>query len=298
MAEEYNRAPDGALCAAACAARRAPRGIHMRTNAQPKMVFADASGNILDHPELQMAGVAGGAPVPVPAADLMPLPRGSDLFVLPGRSPLGIDPASGRPVAYRGEEGKGEGRGEVTAVAAFLAPAHTLSHLPAYAPHPFAQALPLFAYAAVGFLDGELVAAGVRVDPDTRQDPWRFDRRRLEKQVERRVQSAAAAGGNRLIEQLERCALTYGCRAAQNYFIGRFEAPLPTSVTCNAQCVGCISLQTDGEFRASHDRLDRPPTPAEVAAVATEHIGRVPEAIVSFGQGCEGEPLLSGELLI
>jgi pyruvate-formate lyase-activating enzyme len=270
----------------------------MQTNAQPKMVFADAKGNILDHPELGMAGVAGGAPVPVPAADLMPLPRGSDLFVLPGRSPVGIDPASGRPVAYRGEAGGGDGRGDVTAVAAFLAPAHTLSHLPAYAPRPFARALPLFAYAAVGFLDGELVAAGVRVDSDTRQDPWRFDRRRLEKQVARRMQSAAAAGGNRLVEQLERCALSYGCRAAQNYFIGRFEAPLPTSVTCNAQCVGCISLQTDGEFRASHDRLDRAPTPAEVAAVALEHIERVPEAVVSFGQGCEGEPLLNGDLLI
>ncbi len=150
----------------------------------------------------------------------------------------------------------------------------------------------------MGFLDGQLVAAGLRVDPDPRQDPWRFDRRRLEKQVEKRMQSAAASGGNRLIEQLEHCALTYGCRAAQNYFIGRHEAPLPTSVTCNAQCVGCISLQTDGQFRASHDRLDRAPTPAEVTAVALEHIEKVPEAIVSFGQGCEGEPLLAGDLLI
>jgi wyosine [tRNA(Phe)-imidazoG37] synthetase (radical SAM superfamily) len=266
--------------------------MHMR--ARPKMVFADANGTIYDHPVLEMAGVDGGVPVPVSAADLVSLPRGSDVFVLPGRTPIGIDPESGRPVEYRGE---GTERA-ATAVAAFLAPAHTLSHLPAYSPRPFAAALPLFAYAAVGFLDGELVAAGLRVDPDPRQDPWRFDRRRLEKQVHKRMASAAAAGGSRLIEQLERCALTYGCRAAQNYFIGRHEAPLPTSVTCNAQCVGCISLQTDGQFRASHDRLDRAPTPSEVTAVALEHIERVPEAIVSFGQGCEGEPLLSGELLI
>ena len=270
----------------------------MRTMARPKMVFADASGTIYDHPALEMAGVDGGTPVPVAVSDLIALPRGSDLFVLPGRAPIGIDPTTGDAVEYRGEGDVNGGASGVTAVAAFLAPAHTLSHLPAYAPHPFAAALPLFAYAAVGFLDGEFVAAGLRVDPDPRQDPWRFDRRRLEKQVEQRMTEAAAAGGNRLVEQLERCALTYGCRAAQNYFIGRHEAPLPTSVTCNAQCVGCISLQTDGQFRASHDRLDRPPTPEEVAAVALEHIGKVPEAIVSFGQGCEGEPLLGGDLLI
>jgi MoaA/NifB/PqqE/SkfB family radical SAM enzyme len=101
-----------------------------------------------------------------------------------------------------------------------------------------------------------------------------------------------------VLGQLERCALDYGCRAAQNFFIGRHEAPLPTSVTCNSQCLGCISLQTDGEFKASHERLNKAPTPAEVAAVALEHIERVPEAVVSFGQGCEGEPLLNGDLLV
>ena len=256
------------------------------------MVFAGADGTIYDHPELEMAGVDGGEAMAVPARDLVPLPRGSDLFVLPDRNPIGIDPATGRAVEYTGE-----GR-PVSAVAAFLAPAHTLTHLPAYRPRHFAQPLPLFAYAAIGFKDGRLVAAGVRVDPDPRQDPWRFDRGRLEKQVAARMAECAQAGGNRLVEQLERCALEYGCRAAQNYFIGRHEAPLPTSVTCNAECVGCISLQTDGQFRASHERLDRAPTPAEVAGVALEHIARVPEAVVSFGQGCEGEPLLNPALLV
>ena len=256
------------------------------------MVFAGADGTIYDHPELEMAGVDGGDATTVPAQDLMPLPRGSDLFVLPDRNPIGIDPATGRAVEYTGD-GK-----PVSAVAAFLAPAHTLTHLPAYRPRSFAQPLPLFAYAAIGFAGDGFVAAGVRVDPDPRQDPWRFDRPRLEKQVAVRMAAYAQAGGNRLVEQLERCALEYGCRAAQNYFIGRHEAPLPTSVTCNAECVGCISLQTDGQFRASHERLDRAPTPAEVAAVALEHIARVPEAVVSFGQGCEGEPLLNPALLV
>ena len=141
------------------------------------MVFAGADGTIYDHPELEMAGVDGGEAIAVPARDLVLLPRGSDLFVLPDRNPIGIDPQTGRAVEYTGE-----GR-PVSAVAAFLAPAHTLTHLPAYRPRHFAQPLPLFAYAAIGFAGDEFVAAGVRVDPDPRQDPWRFDRGRLEKQL-------------------------------------------------------------------------------------------------------------------
>lgn len=254
------------------------------------MLFADQAGRIYDHPALEMAGVGGGEPAPVPAADLLVLPRGSDLFTLPGRAPIGIDPRSGEPVVYTGEGGA-----PVEAVAAFLAPAHTLTLAPAFAARPEAPALPLFAYSAVGFLDGEFVATGFRVDPDVRQDPWRFDARRLQKQVAARV---AADPDNRLIRQLERCALEYNCRAAQNYFIGRHEAPLPTSVTCNALCVGCISLQPDGSFKASHERLGRAPTPPEIAQVALEHIARVPAAVVSFGQGCEGEPLLNADLLL
>jgi MoaA/NifB/PqqE/SkfB family radical SAM enzyme len=98
--------------------------------------------------------------------------------------------------------------------------------------------------------------------------------------------------------QLEKCALAYGCRAAQNFFLGRHEAPLPSSSACNAQCVGCISLQPDGAFRASHDRLARPPRGADLAAVALSHLARVPDGVVSFGQGCEGEPLLFGATLV
>jgi wyosine [tRNA(Phe)-imidazoG37] synthetase (radical SAM superfamily) len=252
------------------------------------MVYARADGSIIDHPELRLAGVGGGAPRPVRDDELVPLPRGSDLFLLPGRGPVGLDPSSGAAVAWDGE---GE---EVTAVAAFLAPAWTMFLHPAYRSRPDAPALPLFAYSAVGFADGQLWATGVRVDDDARQDPWRFDPRRLERQVARRL---AEMRENLVVQQLEKCALTYGCRAAQNYFIGRHEAPIPTSVACNSKCIGCISLQSDGEFRASHDRIRRAPTPDEIADLAVGHIERVPDGVVSFGQGCEGEPLLGRELL-
>jgi pyruvate-formate lyase-activating enzyme len=70
------------------------------------------------------------------------------------------------------------------------------------------------------------------------------------------------------------------------------------SIACNAQCVGCISLQPDGAFRASHDRLNIAPTPREVADAALAHFARVPRGVVSFGQGCEGEPTLFGPILV
>jgi pyruvate-formate lyase-activating enzyme len=104
--------------------------------------------------------------------------------------------------------------------------------------------------------------------------------------------------GNRVAQQLERCALEYKCRAAQNFFLSRHEAPLPVSIACNAQCVGCISLQPDGQFRASHERLGVAPRAEEVAGLALSHLARVPDGVVSFGQGCEGEPLLLGNVIV
>jgi wyosine [tRNA(Phe)-imidazoG37] synthetase (radical SAM superfamily) len=252
------------------------------------MVYARADGTILDHPELLMAGVGGGAPRPVRDDERVALPRGSDLFLLPGRVPIGLDPRTGAAVEW---DGDGE---DVCAVAAFLAPAWTMFLHPAYRTRPGAPALPLFAYSAAGFADGQLWATGMRVDEDARQDPWRFDAKRLKRQVARGLR---AMEGNLVVQQLETCALTYGCRAAQNFFIGRHEAPIPTSVACNSKCIGCISLQPDGEFRASHDRIRRAPTPGEIADLAVAHIERVPGGVVSFGQGCEGEPLLGRDLL-
>jgi len=102
---------------------------------------------------------------------------------------------------------------------------------------------------------------------------------------------------NRLRDHLENCALKYGCPAAKNFFLGRYEAPLPTSKSCNARCIGCISLQTDSEIRNSQDRISFTPSPEEIAEIALEHIGRVKRSVVSFGQGCEGDPLLAAHVI-
>jgi MoaA/NifB/PqqE/SkfB family radical SAM enzyme len=97
---------------------------------------------------------------------------------------------------------------------------------------------------------------------------------------------------NRLIGHLKTCALAYGCPNAQNFFLSRYEAPLPVSPSCNARCSGCISYQVRTRCPAAQPRIAFVPRPHEIAEVALFHIENVRDPVVSFGQGCEGEPLL------
>ena len=254
-----------------------------------RMVFSDAEGRLFDHPSLLAAGADGPEPTALSAGDLIPVPRGSDLMMLPGRQPVGIDPVTGQRAVFAEWEG-----GPVFAAAVFMAPAHTQSHRAAYVTTGGAPVLPLFAYTALAFGGGRFYAAGLRVDEDPRQDPWRFDPAAVSRGIQ---ETLAAIPGNRVAQQLKKCALVYGCRAAQNFFLGRHEAPLPTSVACNSRCAGCLSLQEDGVFKAAHDRLSAPPPAEAVAELALKHIERVDRAVVSFGQGCEGEPLINHGLL-
>ncbi|MBD89695.1 MAG: radical SAM protein [Deltaproteobacteria bacterium] len=254
------------------------------------MALCDAEGNVFDHPELELAGWDGECWRPVEVDEVVRLPEGSDLFMLPGRRPAGFDREQDEMVVVD-EDG-------VFGASCFLAPAYLRTLLPAYETLEGAPALPLFAYSAVGVLDGELVAPAIRVDADVRQDPFRFDIGEVERGVESRLSEQP---NNRVIKHLTRCALEYHCRAAQNFFLGRFEAPLPAASTCNAVCVGCISLQPEGgddQTVAAHSRIPFTPTPREIADLALSHVERVGEdAVVSFGQGCEGEPLLQAEVL-
>ena len=103
--------------------------------------------------------------------------------------------------------------------------------------------------------------------------------------------------GNRLVLQLSRCALEYHCFAAKNVFYRRWECPLPTSPVCNAECIGCLSSQPAESCTASHERITFVPTVKEVTQVALPHLEEAEDAIISFGQGCEGEPLLQVDLL-
>ena len=72
---------------------------------------------------------------------------------------------------------------------------------------------------------------------------------------------------------------------------------MPTSPTCNAGCIGCISLQPSQSCPAPQSRIDFVPTLEEIIVPFTDHLNCAPDSIISFGQGCEGEPLLQADLL-
>ena len=249
--------------------------------AGPRPLVADASGEIVDLPGLRAAARAGDEVFPLEPADLVPLPEASELLFLPARTPWAFD----------GE--KRTALDDSLAVAAFLPPGWTALGLSAYRREAGAPLLPLYAYTAVCWHRGRICAAARRVDDDPKHDPETFSR----EQVRRRVAAfKKRLPENRLVRHHgERCALEWGCPNAQNLFLGRFEAPIALARSCNAACLGCISEQPAGTIPSPQTRLDFKPTLDEILELAVPHLERAPRAMVSFGQGCEGEPLLEAE---
>lgn len=255
----------------------------------PALVVADRDGQVFDVPELEAVARSGRRLVRPEREVWRAIPQGALLFHLPGRRPIGWDPQRGERIVL--EEWNGI---PVCAAAVFLPPAYTMRMLAAWETEPDAPPLPLYAYCGVGFDGEELVVPALRVDPDPRQDVARFDEAAIRRGAERML---AEHPGNRLVDHLvKNCALDYCCPAARNFVLGRDEAPLPTSPACNADCVGCISLQPDGKVPVTQPRLSFVPNVDEIVGVALTHLERVPEhAVLSFGQGCEGEPLLQAD---
>ncbi len=257
------------------------------------MVYADESGEIFDLPDLGMAGRSGHLFHPVELKDLIPLPEGSELFVLPGTMPVGWDQEVDEMVVVD-QDPAGSGQ-TVRAVAAFVSPAYTQTASTAFYREEMPERpLPLFAYTAVGWWNNRFYVAGFRSDPDPRQDFRNFDLDLIRRNTLKRLKHER---DNRLIQHLGRCSLTYGCPAAKNLFLNRWEAPLPTSPVCNARCLGCLSLQPEDGPPATQERITFVPTPREIAGVAVPHLKKAKRAVVSFGQGCEGEPLMQDEVL-
>ncbi|MBR5051305.1 MAG: radical SAM protein [Desulfovibrio sp.] len=251
------------------------------------MVMADEQGSIYDDPDLLMVVNRGGEWGTPKPDEVIPLPRESELFLLPGRKAVGLDPESGETMET-----------DYLACAAFAAPGYTLSAHPAYARQDGAPLLPLFAYGAVGFADERFWICARRVDRDPRQQFTKVHRSAIRKNMERLLKDYAK---NRLVGHiLKDCVARYDCPAARNFALGRYEAPLPSSQTCNARCVGCISEQAEDSPIAvtPQCRLDFTPTPEEVCEVMRIHEARETKVpVYSFGQGCEGDPLMNPDLL-
>jgi len=252
----------------------------------PYLLYSDGEGGIFEDMSLYSVGRSGWDAMPVPEDEWIELPEGGSLYELPGRRGLGIDVATGEMRLC--EKG--------WAVAAFIPPAHTGFYLAAYETLADAPTLPLFCYVAAGWHNDKFYVPAVRIEQDIRQESAGYD----EDKVTSGVHTLTAAyPHNRLVKHLaDNCALTYNCPAARNFFLGRWECPIPTSPACNANCIGCISFQPEDESIVSpQDRLQFKPTAAEIVEYTVPHLETAPYPIVSYGQGCEGEPLLMWETI-
>jgi len=250
------------------------------------MLFVRPDGQWFDFPALSLAGMAGNRLVRPVKADLIPLPEGATLTMMPLAAPYGVDQKSGEFLLLTENPYKKKSE-PIYALAALLPQGFTRLLAPAAA--PAASPLPLLGYTAVGVEKGKLMVAAHATDEHERWHPKHYNTPELPQLMERRLQEQPQ---NSILQQLAYCVREYGCFTAQNIFYGHFEGGIPVSPACNANCLGCISLQPAECCPSPQRRISAPPTAEEIAEVAIPHLKRAQTSIVSFGQGCEGEPTL------
>lgn len=250
---------------------------------KPLILLANERGQFFEDPRFTALGMEGESIVSLTPEDLIPLPKGSKIFLISDSIPLGLD-----------KSGLVRKIDKFYPVAAFLPPGYTRTHLPAFIKKEKAPTLPLWSYTAVAWYRNSIYAAAVEVASMRKADPDLHDDREVREAIRANREKFK---NNRLFKHLEICAMIYSCFAAKNLFLRRWEAPLPTSPVCNARCVGCLSLQS-GDCCPSQARISFVPKPEEIAEIAIPHLEFAEEAIVSFGQGCEGEPLLQYETIL
>ena len=237
------------------------------------LAYCDRAGRIY-YDETRTPLADGGIVREAHPDELIPAPAGTVPMILPGRRALTT---------------RGTTRGRY-ALAVMLPAGYTRLLVPAYEREDGAPALPLFGYTFACVRDDQLHVAAMKTDESEDWQPRTFAAGELEAILDARLRGDP---GNQVLAQVALCSREYGCFTAQNVFLERGEAALPVSPKCNARCVGCISEQEpDAGLPSPQTRIAYETTADELARIAIHHLGCVPEGIVSFGQGCEGEPLL------
>ncbi|MFZ9888865.1 MAG: radical SAM protein [Myxococcota bacterium] len=301
---------------------------------RPMMLLADPeTGRVYEHPDLELALDTGLDAVRPGKRDLIDLPESWDLMAMHGTLPVGYDPGQGRFVTLREftvTEGGARRTFTPCAVAVHPPPGYVRTHHPAAeyldSTHPDVKlrkagkgrltlydqqadviapaapageearpGLPLWAYTAVGYGRKGPVAALFLADETSRWSPDLYYQEGLKERVDARV---AEDPDNRVLKQLAQCATDYLCCCAQNVFYGRWEGAVPIAPACTAACLGCLSKDPEWNTPVPQKRLKFSPSPEEIARVMATHLERAEEPMMSFGQGCEGEPTMNGPVLV
>lgn len=288
-----------------CAAKTKNKKILSSTDYLPlNAVVANKNGDIFELEDYGAAAMDGNNPTLLTRKETVDMPYGSELMMLPCTRPLVFNFDRGIfEVLNENPYDPGE---EIFPVAVFNSPGYVNRYFCAYEHIEPEYLLPLFSYGACGWENGAgqdncsgnatesgagsegFRSAAICIETEPRQDLRLMPHEGIVAGIEA---MQIKYSDNRLMRHLEKCALQYGCPAAKNFFLGRYEAPIPTSKICNANCLGCISLQKENNLMACQDRISFIPEPWEIAQIAIEHLPKVKNSVASFGQGCEGDPL-------
>src|SRR5205807_10017149 len=133
----------------------------------PYLIYCTPEGEIREEPRLRALAFDNQ---PLESSDLIPLPDGVTLSMMPDRLAIG---------------GKRSGERQVIdvsrgwAAAALLPIGYTRTQLPAYEKVPGTEPLPFFGYSAVAGMNGRLYVAAMKTDDPRKWHPRPFNRRAL-----------------------------------------------------------------------------------------------------------------------
>jgi pyruvate-formate lyase-activating enzyme len=257
------------------------------------IAVTDNYGDLIGEPGVEALGRRGIDISPLDESEMIPVPPGISLMMLPGRTALGYFRKKKKSKSHQVEVKQVEGE-QVLPAAANIPPGYTRTNLPAYKSTKKAPVLPMFAYTAVAWKGEELYCAALHTHDDLRWHPSMYDSLELPKKIKLKKKKHP---NNKLLDHLAHCSLDYHCYTAQNIFYERWEGGIPTGAACNARCMGCISKSEIPGTPSPQERISFVPSVDDIVDLAIDHLQN-PEAIISFGQGCEGEPLTRGELIL
>ena len=259
----------------------------MKSNERFLTLYANEKGEVLEHPRFGMLGRTGMEWVEPEREEMIPLPQGASLVSIPGHIPVAFD--NDQVKTFRSAPKCQTAQ----AVAVLLPQGFTRTLLPAYVSPKNLHDIPLLGYAAGGFKNDKIWVAAVQSDEHRKWHPCYYNTAGLSGRINRMVKKYP---DNRIVRQLANCSLQYSCYTAQNIFYGRWEGGIPTMTACNADCIGCIS-ESHIAVDSPQQRLEFQPSIQEISQLGMEHLTHAREGIISFGQGCEGEPSLNADIL-